>query len=92
MRLPTASQERSFFWKWVFAFLGRQYHIEFGGQDFYIDLLIVDYSLGGIVTSIAVSSYRPNVLPQELASELPKPNEMSAKLVEIMAEAEGDEA
>ncbi len=133
-----------------FAFLGSQYHIEFGGQDFYIDLLlyhtrlhryvvidlkmdqftpeyagkmnfyinlvnnhvktdhdnptvglilcrernnlIVDYSLGGIVTPIAVSDYRPNVLPHELAKELPKPNEMSAKLVEIMAEAEGDEA
>jgi hypothetical protein len=50
--------------------------------------VIVDYSLGGIDTPIAVSGYRPNILPllpPEIASELPGRDEVGAKLESIIA-------
>jgi predicted nuclease of restriction endonuclease-like (RecB) superfamily len=52
------------------------------------DHLIVDYSLGGIDTPIAVSGYRPNILPPlppEIANELPGREEVGAKLEAIIA-------
>ncbi len=43
-----------------FSYLGRQYHLEIGGQDFYIDLLFYHVQLHCyVVVELKVTSFRP---------------------------------
>ena len=52
--------------------------------------VIVDHSLNGIDSPIAVSDHRPNILPPEIAQILPAPKEVEAKLVALITEDDAE--
>lgn len=43
-----------------FAFLGNEYHLEVGGEDYYIDLLIYNLNLRCcVVTELTTGEFKP---------------------------------
>jgi predicted nuclease of restriction endonuclease-like (RecB) superfamily len=74
-----------------FAFVGRQYRLEVGGDEFFVDLLfyhlklrcymVVEYALRGIAKSMGVAEYQLlREIPQPLATDLPSIEEIEAEL------------
>lgn len=52
-----------------FAFLGNQYHLNVGGDDFYI---VAEYALKDMSKPIGVSEYKvTSDLPEDLSKQLP---------------------
>ena len=71
-----------------FAFMGRQYHIEVSGDDYYIDMLMynrikAEYALRDIQKPIGVSDYElGQALPKDFRSSLPSIEEIEKGLNE----------
>ena len=62
-----------------FAFLGNQYHLNVGGDDFYIDL--AEYSLRDVSKPIGISEYRvTSQLPENLQSQLPSVEDLRNRI------------
>lgn len=72
------------------AFVGRQYRIEVGGDEFFVDLLFfhatLDYALASTASPVAVALYE-GLTPKERA-ELPDPDELEA-VIEAEIQARG---
>ena len=61
-----------------FAFMGRQYHIEVSGNDFYIDILMYNAFMHRY---LVVSDYElGKALPKDIKSGLPSIEELESKL------------
>lgn len=70
-----------------FAFVGRQYHLDIGEQDFYIDLLFYHLKLRGMDKPIGISSFElTRALPAELQTSLPGIEEIERALGESAAD------
>ena len=72
-----------------FAFLGNQYHLNVGGDDFYIGLLlcksknnvVAEYSLKDISKPIGVSEYKiTSSLPDDLEKQLPSVEDIQKRI------------
>ena len=72
-----------------FAFLGNQYHLNVGGDDFYIGLLlcksknnvVAEYSLKDISKLIGVSEYKiTSSLPDDLEKQLPSVEDIQKRI------------